>query len=838
MNLIRALESICLVILNQPKSKYYFLILLPLLLQGCLGTSHLKENEKLLYKQKVTAPKTLSKPKLEELTGIETNRKFLFMPMHFLVSMYYTGERNFDPEKFNKKKEKKIKKIDDKIAMTKKEKRINNLQFRKLQKAEKYDDRIQNGNLFMQWGEPLTVYDSVKVLLAVDRIKDYLFTNGYFKNDVYHETEKATPLGVSLKRGVNVRYLVNPGVPYILDSIFYEASDTVILALLKKGKINSYLKRGDRYIQDNFTKERERIDLSLKDEGYYDFSRQYVLYEVDTASLPDRKVIVKVSVKDPAKRGYHKKFYITEINFTTDAGINLPGVSRSQSVFRNIRFSSYENTYNLKILSQRIFIEPGKPYNRTNTFATQRQLANLDVFKFVNINFDTTGGQFIANVFTSTFDRYQWSNEVGLSVTQGFPGPYYNLNFKKRNIFRGLENFEMNGRIGYEGVAAATELGSVYQSVDAGINASITFPQFLIPLKEETRYRFGRLNPRTKAQLGFNYTDRPEYKRSNTSFNYIYSWDNSRIRRFDFTFASLSIINSKLRQDFADLLDSLYLYQGNTLKFSFDPSFVSSTGFAVSWNHNNYGNLEENSVFFRLAVESGGTLQGLYTFPIVERRDLQTFRYIRLNADIRRITIVNKNTTLAFRFNAGIGYSYGNNQALPYEKYFFAGGSNSVRAWRPRRLGPGSYRPEESTNPEKDGFYNYQFEVPGEILLENSIELRRKLFGFVEGAVFFDMGNVWTFKPRVKLDANDNVIENGNSQFKLSEFYKEIGMGTGFGFRFNFSFLILRFDVGIKVYDPARPEGDRFVLNKMKFFGPFNVNREPVIFNVGVGFPF
>ncbi|MDL5045750.1 hypothetical protein QQ054_06840 [Oscillatoria amoena NRMC-F 0135] len=96
--------------MNRSKSKYYFLILLLFLLQGCLGTRHLKENEKLIYKQKVTAPKTISKSKLEELTGVETNRKFLFMPIHLLVYMYYTGERNFRPDKFQKKKEKKIKK--------------------------------------------------------------------------------------------------------------------------------------------------------------------------------------------------------------------------------------------------------------------------------------------------------------------------------------------------------------------------------------------------------------------------------------------------------------------------------------------------------------------------------------------------------------------------------------------------------------------------------------------------------------------------------------------------------------------------------------------------------
>jgi outer membrane protein assembly factor BamA len=258
----------------------------------------------------------------------------------------------------------------------------------------------------------------------------------------------------------------------------------------------------------------------------------------------------------------------------------------------------------------------------------------------------------------------------------------------------------------------------------------------------------------------------------------------------------------------------------------------------MSWNHNNYGNTEESSIFFKWSAESGGTVQNFIRYPIIENRGLQSFKYIRVNADVRRINVLGQNGTLAYRFNAGLGYSYDTEGALPYEKYFFAGGSNSVRAWRPRRLGPGSFRPNQSSDPSADGLYNYRFEQPGDILIEGSIELRRKLIGFVEGAIFVDAGNVWTREPRTKFDENNNEVENGNSQFKVDQFYKEFGIGTGFGFRFNFSFLILRFDAGIKVYDPARPEGDRFVLDHVKFIGPFGVDKEPVIYNVGIGYPF
>lgn len=802
------------------------------ILSGCVGTKHLKETEKILYKQRIEAPKEISAGALKSLYVQETNKKFLGTPVHLLVTMYYFGERRFKPDKIQRKMEAKDEKLSRKIKNAKTDKKANTIEFRKQRKLDSYKNKIENGNIYMKWGEPVTVFDSTKMGLTVSRFSDYLFNQGYFNNRV-----TATTTELSMKR-VNATYTVVPGNRYTLDTILYRIPDSALFELINKSKKNSFLNVGEGYNQDNFSKERERIDLLFKENGYYDFSRQYVEFDIDTAFRKGQKIAVQVIINDPAKRGHHKKFIIDELQFTMDASVSLPGVSRTKEIYRNTIFKYYERKYSPKILSQRTFVHPGDSYSREKTFSTQRQLANLDIFKFVNINYDTSGGKFVANIFTSALDRYQWSNEFGVNVTQGFPGPFYNINFKKRNIFRGLENFEMNGRIGYEGVASATETSNVYQSIEAGINASITFPQFLFPLKEEIRYSLGRINPRTKALIGYNYTDRPEYKRSSTTFNYIYSWENKRIRRFELTLTNLSIINSKTDSAFQYLLDSLFVNEGNTLFRTFEPSFVSSIIFNMAWNHNNYGNLEENSIYFRWSFESGGTLQNFIDYPVIERNNLQSFRFIRVNADLRRINVLNNRMSLAYRLNAGFGYSYDGQNVLPYEKFFFAGGSNSVRAWRPRRLGPGSFRPVESDDPGRDGLYSYKFEQPGDILIEGSIELRRKLVGIFEGAVFLDAGNVWTFKPRLKRDEQGNLIENGNSQFKFNQFYKELGIGTGFGVRFNFSFLVLRFDVGLKVYDPGRMENDRFVLNKIKFFGPFGADREPVIYNVGVGFPF
>lgn len=823
------------------KIRYYFLLFSVLiLLQACTGTRYLKENERLLYRQKIKGqPADISESTLKDLYTQKENQKAFGRVPLTPRWVHYFGRKKFDPKKYEKKIAKIEKKYNAKIAKAKSDNKANNLLFTKQSKIDKMNDRIQNGNLLMQWVDPITVYDSSATDLTVAKFSDYLFSNGYFNNSVTscelvprNERKRNKE---RFQKKVQIEYTIDAGRPYRIDTVFYRVTDTAIYNLLIRNKSQSFLQKGQRYRQDNFSKERERIDLLLKDNGYYDFSRQYIEYETDTTYRPNRKIGVQVIVNDPAKRGYHKKFIIDEVNFTTDAGTAPPSSDafRTKRKSRGVNFQYFERNYSLRMLGQRVFLAPGQYYSRTKTFDTQRQLANLNNFKFVNVNYDTAGGKFIANIFTSPLDRYQWSNEVGMSVTQGFPGPFYSVNFMKRNIFKGLENFEMNGRVGYEGVLSATQSSniSVYRSIEAGINASILFPQFLFPLPEQMRYRLGRVNPRTKVQVGYTYTNRPEYQRKATSANFTYSWDNQRIRRYDFTIVNLSVINSTTSDGFQTFLNQQFSEYGNPLKYSFNSSFVSSMIFAMTWNFNNYGSPGTTSAFFRWAIESGGTIQNLID---ISAEGLQKFKYLRASVDFRRTKVLDRTTMLAYRFNGGVAYAYGDTtRALPYEKYFFAGGSNSIRAWRPRRLGQGSFKPDVSSDIAQDGYFNYQFEKPGDILLEGSVEIRKKIFGFVEGAVFVDAGNVWTFKP-----LDDNNENKGNSQFNLNRFYREIGVGTGFGLRFNFSFLILRFDVGIKAYDPARDSGDRFVLPKMRFFRPYTQYNEPVIYNIGIGYSF
>lgn len=820
------------------KKKYkYFLVLLSLpgLLSSCIGTLYMKDNQKLLYHQSLRKPKDFKLEGMNDLYTQKVNSKVLGLPINYLVWMHHTGEKRYNKQKFIDRKEIKVKKFDRKIERANDPRKKASLQYRKLRKVDLINAKIENGNHFMQWGEPAAVFDTAQVRATIDKINSFLFSKGYFLGKTTSEVKE-------YKRRVGVVYIINPGSSYYYDTLSTDIQDSIVANLYLRHRSESLLKRGERFDQDKISQERERIDLLMKDNGYYDFSRQYIHFDIDTTYHHRHQIALRTEIRNPAKQDFHKHFSIDSINFTTDAGVTPKNKEdeRKYSFVNGINFQYFKHEYSNKILSQRVFLEHDSAYSRTKTFSTQRQLANLDIFKFVNINYDTSGGKFIANIFASPLDRFSWSNEGGLTVSQGFPGPYLSTNLKKRNLFGGLEIFEIGGRFGFEGVASATSTGNFYKSTEASANTSITFPQFLFPFKAVTAKGLGKFNPKTKVLAGYSYTDRPEYNRSITTFSHTYNWESSRRTLYSFTLANLNIIRSRLAPAFDSLLLSLQQNQGNNLINTFKPSFVSSMIFALTWNPKNYGNTQKSSYYIRLQAESGGTFFGIYTPKIITKEGLQLYQYLRLNADLRRNEVIDKNTIIGYRLNMGVGYSYNSNKVLPYEKYFFAGGSNSIRAWRPRRLGIGSGPPTLAANPENDGLFDYKYERPGEILLEGSIELRKKLFGFVSGALFVDAGNVWLFRQTTVTPSSEptQATWTGNTKFRLDQFYKEIAVGTGFGLRFDFSFLVLRFDVGIKAYDPGRKEGDRFVLNKARFFKPFGAEKEPVIFNIGIGYPF
>jgi len=169
---------------------------------------------------------------------------------------------------------------------------------------------------------------------------------------------------------------------------------------------------------------------------------------------------------------------------------------------------------------------------------------------------------------------------------------------------------------------------------------------------------------------------------------------------------------------------------------------------------------------------------------------------------------------MVYRGFIGAGIPYGNSKAIPFEKQYFGGGANGIRAWQVRSLGPGSYVPDDT------GFLNQT----ADIKLEANVEYRFKLFWILEGALFFDAGNIWSF--------NADIARPG-SQFSFKNFYNDIAVGTGMGLRFDFNFVIGRLDLGMKLRDPLLSDGSSWIfLNRDYNF------KDDFTLVVAIGYPF
>ncbi len=787
-----------------------------------MGVRYLQDDEYLLRKQRIAGNEHVDKEILSELYQAHANKKLPIIPFAMYVWIYHLGEVRYDTAKIHDK----IEKIKQKYAAKKakhagKEKKIDRITRNEEKKLENKQRTLTEGNILMRWGEPVSVYNEDLIEATRQQMLQYLQNKGYFNGSVEYKT-------VIRNKRAYVTYYIEEDKPHIIDTVRFFTTNAEIRKIIEQNWHDSKLIIGENYDQDNLVAERERVEKLLKNNGYYDFSRQYIVFDVITDIRP-YGVEINMVINDPVKRGYHKRFMIDSVNFITDAGTEYEGAQRSYLTYNGITYQFYNKRFSKKVLDQRVFIYPGTYYSLSKTLNTQRQLAYLDNFKFININYDTTGGRFISNIFTSPLKKYQMTNEVGLNVTQGYPGPFYHMSLKDRNVFGGLENLEINGFFGFEGVASATT-ADVYSSVEAGGKLALIFPQFVFPFSAQYKRKVGIYNPNTIVRASFNYTQRPEYQRSNFTGAFGYSWQHERRKAYNVTLSEVSLINSNTDPAFDELLKELDSL-GNPLIKSFEPSFVTAINFSVLYNFNPndlYGN---KSSLLKLFVESGGTI-----FNIIDpkgfrenRADtVQFFKYLKFNTDFRRHITTGKHSGIATRFNFGLAYPYGNNKTLPYEKFFFAGGSNSVRAWPPRRLGPGSLPPRKNQNPEQDGMFDYSVEKPGEILLEANAEFRSKLIGFIDWAFFVDAGNVWKFYENPEFPGAD---------FRFNRFYKEIAIGMGLGIRLNFSFLVIRFDYGVKMYDPARPEGERWIGDNLSLT---NWRGEPgqALWNIAIGYPF
>lgn len=676
-------------------------------------------------------------------------------------------------------------------------------------------------------GEEPVVLDSVLTAKSRVQVKQFLQNNGYFNAIVTDTT-------IYLRRKrAHVTYKINTGSAYTLRNINYKIDDPAIKMILLNDSASSLLKAGNNYSTTDFQNERDRITTLLRNRGYYDFSQAYISFDVDT-SLKSQQTDVYFVIKNPSQVAFgdtvplHQVYRINNIYIQTDydplaKNLKIPS---DTVVYKNYHFTSSFKKMRFKpeALLSRIFIEKGDLYKINNADYTYKGLANLGLFRFVNIRYEPAAedstNYHLLNSFISLSPSAKQDYKVELEGTHngGNFGIGGNLTYRNKNSFRSAELIELKIRAKIESIPDFVDSTSADQSRPLSLNTyeigpelNIRIPRLLWPLAKFNHSRSS--NPVTNFTSYFNYQKRPEYTRNNLVFSSGFEFKESKYKKHFVYPAEINYSSFNLSQAFINKLVALndiqlILYYRNYL--------ITNGRYTFIYNSQEQ-NLYRDFVYFRFSFEIAGNSLRLIDKQRNNYDEKKTYQvlginysqYIRPDFDFSYYQIFSSHTALVYRLAAGIGVAYLNSDFIPYEKTFFAGGANDLRAFRARTIGPGSYAA------------NNFIEQLGDIKINANIEYRFDIFRILEGAIFADAGNIWL---------RDNFRNLPGSRFQPGTFLSEMALGTGVGMRLDFTFFIFRVDAGIPLKDPGREADDRWVVNYLKL--------NSINYNFGIGYPF
>ena len=707
----------------------------------------------------------------------------------------------------------------------------------------------EDRNKFTKWintklGEKPVIFDQRLAEASRSQIQRYLENVGYFKSKVRYNKKFIN----KRKNKLAVDYQVDLKEPYRIHEISYEIPDENIRFYVLYNKEKSLLKRGDIYNAYTLEEERNRISQLLKNNGYYEFNKEYIYFEVDS-TIGNHKLDIIVNIsnisiqesfEDSTRYVDHQKYYINRIFINTDynplARKTIPydtlHVKISAGNKDSIPYNFiYKNKMKIKpqSVTQSIFIDPGRFFILNDVQRTYQRLNDIRLFKYANIQFSKVENQdslpgnrkyIDCNIQLSRSKVQAYTIEAEGTNTGGNLGIGGNLTYQNKNIFRGAEilSVRLKGSMEVQKLSRAEKEGGdksflFFNTLETGAEVGLYFPRFLVPVRQTIFPKY--FKPKTSITTGINYQRRPKYDRYITNLSFGYDWNESATKKHILFPLDINLVKVNPSPEFDSILNKL---EDERLKNQFTDHLILAAKYSFIYNNQQISKLK-NFLYFRGNLETSGNILRLtdriVNAPKNENGNYSLFniryaQYIRADIDLRYYILLSEESRVATRLLLGIGVPYGNSDALPFEKGFYGGGANGMRAWRFRSLGPGSY-----INDDTD------FDRMGDIKMEANVEYRFPIYDFLKGAFFVDIGNIWLLDK-------DPSFPGG--QFQFSNFAREMAIGGGFGLRFDFGFFLFRIDGAVPFRDPSQPAGDRWVFNKIKF--------DKINWNFGIGYPF
>jgi outer membrane protein insertion porin family len=693
-------------------------------------------------------------------------------------------------------------------------------------------------------GKPPVYITDVRPDRTATTLNGQLKNEGYFQSEVGYTTKEK-------KHETLVNYNVLLPRPYRLDTIRYPTPrDSVYASILKELRETSLLKERQRFDVERMQAEQERIEEELENVGFYYFDDRYLIFEADSTA-GKRKVNVRLRLEKGIPPKAKRIYKINDVNIYSSYDLSIDSAVKS-SLAQNVDGYTYIDSagnFRPSIITRVINFKKGNIFRREDQEYTLHHLMGMGVFKFVNIKFSEVhpdSALLNTDIFLTALKKKSIRAEVqAVSKSNNFVGPGLSVTFTNRNFLRGAELFELRVNTAYEVQISSQTEGGALNSFEMGLESSLTVPRFISPIPID--YSSRKFVPKTVFRAGVNLQNRVNYFRLN-SFNISagYNWMETEAKTHELYPIDISFVQTDKRSpEFERQLEL-----NPVLANSFENQFIIGTRYSYTLNtqltEDPVQKFEEkkfrtHNFYFNGNVDVAGNL-----FYAIQRqfnksseRPLTIFnqpyaQYVKGDIDFRYYLQFDIHNKLATRLILGAGYAYNNASIMPYIKQFSIGGSNSIRAFPARSLGPGTYYVREDTDA------NTQFiDQRGDLKLEGNIEYRFDIVKFLKGALFVDAGNIWLLQRgdmTDSIDSDDPQEVRKGGRFQTDTFLKELAVGTGIGLRFDFNFFVLRFDTAFPLRKPFRTE-DPWVIDNIDM-GSSTWRKENLIFNIAIGYPF
>ncbi|MCW5907059.1 MAG: BamA/TamA family outer membrane protein [Chitinophagales bacterium] len=691
---------------------------------------------------------------------------------------------------------------------------------------------------FKQWiidkvGEEPVVFDSLQADKSDRLLENYMFNFGFFYADVNYTTS-------TNKKKTKVVYTITNGPKWKVGEITYQRGKFKSDSIAYNFRINTALKPGDRFDIAALKAERERIESVLRNAGFFYFSREYVMFDLDTIS-ETKTVNIKVSVLQPSDTAEHKQYRMNNFYITTDYATDiLNDTLQRDTVYTGDSLEymiiSHKRVLRKNIVSDAMFMKRGGLYSRNNEIRTLNRLNQLGTFKFITLDFMRSKGRegYLDCIVSLTPAKKQSiSGTVEANVTnEGLFGVAGSISYKNRNLSQRADQLLVDASAG---VQLRFSRKQNVQVITSTASTSITYylNRFLVPFRAKVFSR--NTNPKTRLNVSYNFENRFDFDTSanvtflyqlhNFSSSFGYEWNERITKRHLFNPLTVSFyLLPKRGDEFIKRLNS-----NPILKSSFEEQVIIGPNYTFVYD-NQRSSKDRIFMYFRGSLETAGNIiYAGYKLANLKNKNDSLYlmfnkpfsQYFRAEADWRNYFRIRNHGMFAIRTFAGIGVPYGNSYALPFIKQFFVGGPNSLRGFLIREVGPGGYVDSTAYNPETGekkniGFFNQT----GDIKLELNAEFRFDIYKWLKGALFMDAGNVWTLRKDART--------NGN--FAFNRFWKEFALDVGAGLRLDFNFFVIRLDYGFPLRDPRKSDGDRWLFENAQF--------RKGQFQLAIGYPF